>query len=324
MNRIVLFLCLLFGTVLADKGIIKRDDIGNVDTNEEISLCGSGMNLKDSRYDNSSGYDIEMDGKPVRFVRDSSGKLTKIVYPTYEYPYKINVEVEVIIVKGDKEAVNSLTDDSVNVWIKQLNNIFNARGGIYFNLKRVTRTTNTEISNNFDILADPLKLNLKQPLKTLIIVVAYELSNGYGGTAIFPWAKQKVDAVYISAKYLPPAITSVALLAHEVGHWFGLHHTFHNGCSKDNDLITDTGPGRVAYLGFYEGDCNNIPIPDDVKCFVPNQKADTYPIKNFMSYGPIKCQNYFTPKQFLRMRDMYDWREKKVGPPPEKVFRRQT
>jgi hypothetical protein len=316
MNRIVLFLCLLFGTVLAKT---QNDEVGKV---EEFSLCGTGLDLKDGRYDNRSGYDIEMDGdtKPVRVIRDIHGNLKKIEYPTYEYTKIINVTVKVIIVRGDQGEVNSLNKDSVKGWIEKLNKIFNVRGGITFSLQNVTETKNTKISNKFDHLANPLNLIQEKKPKTLTIVVANDFKRGFLGAAYFPWHKAKADAVYIQAKYMPPAIESVAVLAHEVGHWFGLHHTFHNSCSGTNDLITDTNPGRIAYLSLYKGKCKTIQIPDEVKCFKPNQEAATYPITNFMSYGPLQCQNMFTTKQFLRMRDMYAWRETGDGPSQYKIY----
>jgi uncharacterized protein (TIGR03382 family) len=84
--------------------------------------------------------------------------------------------------------------------------------------------------------------------------------------------------------------------AHEVGHYFGLLHTFNNGCGSANapyttgDLLADTTPTAQPVFN-----CG----PSASGCNFGSQIA---PADNFMDYSVDVCRMRFSPEQFNRMR----------------------
>ncbi len=92
------------------------------------------------------------------------------------------------------------------------------------------------------------------------------------------------------------------LLAHEMGHYLGLKHTFtfgscvNNDCSVDGDGVCDTPPQSIS-----AGSC----ISPQNSCFTDTLSgfgADTVDLNvNFMSYAG--CANMFTEGQSQKMRD---------------------
>jgi gliding motility-associated-like protein len=95
------------------------------------------------------------------------------------------------------------------------------------------------------------------------------------------------------------------LLAHEMGHYLGLYHTFqgmdckNNNCATDGDMVCDTPPQRDI---FSSPSCSrpvNSCSTDTLSGFttdVPDL------ISNFMSYGNAACINEFTAGQAARMQ----------------------
>jgi hypothetical protein len=80
---------------------------------------------------------------------------------------------------------------------------------------------------------------------------------------------------------------------HEVGHYFGLNHTFSGGCSSpvgcysNGDLICDTNPEASPVFG-----CPT----SHVSCGTDD------PYDNYMDYSDDICYERFTPEQVNRMR----------------------
>lgn len=82
---------------------------------------------------------------------------------------------------------------------------------------------------------------------------------------------------------------------HEISHWFGLYHTFNNGCGTDTctdgDYVCDTPPVATANSGcpVNANSCSNdFPDVDDQ-------------VENYMDYTSDACKNKFTAGQRDRM-----------------------
>lgn len=83
-------------------------------------------------------------------------------------------------------------------------------------------------------------------------------------------------------------------LAHELGHYFGLFHTFQNGCGRTGDRVDDTPKEAYSYSG---GDC-------DLKRDSCPEAPGIDPINNYMDYSQDACLNTFTKGQRQRMRQI--------------------
>ena len=134
------------------------------------------------------------------------------------------------------------------------------------------------------------------------------------GVSVFPSSAHSgtdIDGVYLDYRVLPGmgGLYSFASdegdwLAHEIGHYFGLLHTFqgvdNNMCPRvpldpvtQGDLVPDTDPHRrpsleqIADCSFREG-CEG--------------RGSIEPVNNFMNYSSDECRRSFTPGQRSRMR----------------------
>jgi hypothetical protein len=124
-----------------------------------------------------------------------------------------------------------------------------ASTGISFSLKNITRTVNTRWATDGAELA--MKKELRQGDYSALNVYFQTEASGYLGYCYFP----EPDIVQGSDDFYLDGCTILATsvpgggevnydegktATHEIGHWFGLYHTFQGGCRGEGDLVADT------------------------------------------------------------------------------------
>ena len=233
---------------------------------------------------------------------------------------------------------SAVTDLQVINAIKDLNDAFSKRGNysastgadtkIRFalaqrdpddgNTNGITRTTSYYFNNmNMDLEDARLKkLLLWDPSRYinvwLVNNIIGEISasffcgtwtrTGPGGYATMPPGGGATDGIVVSGFGV--------VLAHEMGHYLGLYHTFEGGCTNNNcltdgDKVCDTPPdGTTAgavNCNTPTNSCNTDTLSSYSNGFFPRDTTDF--IRNFMDYGNTACSNMFTQGQSERMQN---------------------
>lgn len=134
-----------------------------------------------------------------------------------------------------------------------------------------------------------------QYLNIWLVTDLFSGNNGCGlaGYAYFPGANCRVDGIVVESRYWHTQRGSF-IVAHEVGHYLGLYHTFQGGCLnddclRDGDRVCDTPPDdspSFAPCGTNSCATDNPDLVDDTE--------------NIMDY--TNCQPmHFTQGQTTRM-----------------------
>lgn len=143
----------------------------------------------------------------------------------------------------------------------------------------------------------------------IYLVNSIELPDGeeVGGLGSFPGG---TDTIWV----IKSEMNGVSyVLPHEMGHFFGLHHTFAevggpelvdgSNCETTGDLVCDTEANptdeQTDFTIDGAGNCNYTGDP------ATDENGDFYvpPANNIMSYSPCGCR--FTPQQYNRMLEQY-------------------
>jgi hypothetical protein len=200
-----------------------------------------------------------------------------------------------VIRKGTTLAAGNIPNSMITAQINVLNAAY-APSGWSFTLVSTTRTT-----NNTWFKAGPgttaerqMKISLHRGTAKDLNLYTNSPGNSVLGWATMPFSyatNPKDDGVVVLFSSLPGGSAAPYNLGdtatHEVGHWFGLYHTFQGGCNSA-DKVGDTPAERSAAFG--------CPTGRDT-C----SSAGLDPITNFMDYTDDKCMFKFTNGQNNRI-----------------------
>jgi len=198
-----------------------------------------------------------------------------------------------------------VSDRVIREQIKVLSETFGgerggAETGFGFELAGVDRTTDADW---FYMLPQSIEeRRAKEALRrggaeTLNI---YTVDGGpYLGWAYFPSgykSQPSLDGIVIDYRSMPggpyEAFSLGFTATHEAGHWLALYHTFQNGCTPNNDYVTDTPAERYPARG----------CPIGIDTCTSSRYPGLDPVENYMDYSDDPCYNQFTELQADRMQ----------------------
>jgi hypothetical protein len=241
--------------------------------------------------------DTEIDALHRKFLDDrKTGPVAEVTGGV------INVYFHVIN-KGTGISNGDISSQMINDQMSVLNAAY-APWGWSFNLVSTDRTTNSTWYNDCysSSTETAMKTALRQGSADDLNFYTCNPSGGILGWATFPssYASNPTrDGVVCLYSSLPGGSAAPYNLGdtgtHEVGHWMGLYHTFQGGCTKNNDLVSDTPAEKSAAFGCPTGrdTCTGTKWPG------------LDPIENFMDYTDDACMYQFTAGQDVRMDSQF-------------------
>jgi hypothetical protein len=212
-------------------------------------------------------------------------------------PVAFHVISKQVLKSGVWTKVGDVSSSKLDAQISVLNTAF-ATAGLRFVRASVDRTTNNEwfaMSMGSAAEAAAKRALAKDPTRYLNVYVCGP-GNGILGWAYYPWSFPESNTMHgLTLLYttLPGGSLSRYnkgdTAVHEIGHHFGLYHTFQNGCSLSGDFVADTPaeatPSYSCTLG---------------RDTCPAAGLD--PIDNYMDYGDDACMTRFSSGQTARMQ----------------------
>lgn len=213
----------------------------------------------------------------------------------------IEVDTYFHVVSTSSSSSSYLSDSTLRQQLAVMNSDF-APQGIQFVLKDTTRTVNSNWANDRSELS--MKRSLRQGGYDALNIYFLTYVSGYLGYCYFPdnvssgsnnFYRDGCTILWETVPGGPATGFNLGKTAtHEIGHWFGLYHTFQGGCYGSGDYVSDTPAQSSASSGCPVGrdSCPSISGLD--------------PITNYMDYSSDSCYEEFTSGQQSRMYSMWN------------------
>lgn len=248
---------------------------------------------------------------------------------TIPAPGSITIPVVVYIVHDGSGSVN-ISDSRVTNQLAALNNYFFSTGIKFCLATKVNTSSSLPTVNSSDVQTTPGIIHVNNAalsnhfsssqaglvgtaspqigrdryLRIWVVKSIDGAGSGILGYSMYPSTSSIFDGVVMRYDVFGNGNSNMLanynlgkVLAHEVGHYLFLYHTFdggcdtsHNDCTLDGDHVCDTP--AVAAPNFY---C----VSGTNSC--PETPAVLDDLSNYMDYGNNLCQNHFTNGQILRM-----------------------
>ncbi|KAJ6780810.1 hypothetical protein PWT90_04576 [Aphanocladium album] len=211
------------------------------------------------------------------------------------------------VVHDDSKSIDGgyITEAKLREQLNVLNKAYDP-SNLQFRMKGFDYTQNSTWAKYPEQYEQELKTKLHQgDSRTLNVYFVPGL--GSGGVCRFPNLNSyddgaeslelKLDGCLVGSFSVPGSkgVFNLGFTAvHEVGHWFGLLHTFQGGCDdKKGDFVADTPAEASPNYGL-------CPVGRDTCPDIPGLD----PVDNFMDYSSDACYETFTPGQTARMRSL--------------------
>ncbi|MCH8163945.1 MAG: zinc metalloprotease, partial [Proteobacteria bacterium] len=170
-----------------------------------------------------------------------------------------------------------------------------------------TQTTVTSFSTNDNIKQTSQGGKDAWPRDDYLNIWVGNLSGGLLGYATFPGAAAWRDGVVIDYQTFGTIGTASwpydegRTGTHEVGHWFGLYHTFQGGCAGTSSSTCSTNGDRVCDTPPTSSSNTGCPSINQNTCTeTPTDQKDMH--MNYMDYTNDACMNLFSLGQKSRMQ----------------------
>ncbi|WQF88207.1 Putative peptidase M43, pregnancy-associated plasma-A [Colletotrichum destructivum] len=211
-----------------------------------------------------------------------------------------NISVPVYVHAIASNDTGLVSETVLEEQFRVLHDVF-GRYGIAMTLAGITRTVNASWSDHAEEVnmktalrrGDYGALNLYvQELYPTLGRCFYPVASASPGSRDFVLDGCQVDVNTVPGGDSREGNDRGLMAVHEVGHWFGLAHTFTGGC-YGGDQVDDTPAQATSSWDCTVGQdtCPDLPGVD--------------PIYNFMNYQADDCWNEFTPGQVRRMQEQW-------------------